>query len=110
MHSRKVVSGIQKPLTAVGSRKGGAARLRIDQYRIFLNQSQLKKKTSSQRHAFLISAASNLSGMAQSVLAKPHRFILVSDLDWTMVSVMPLRGCKQGQAINIWVLAEYPQR
>ena len=33
-------------------------------------------------------AASGLSDMAAEVLAKQHRFILVSDLDWTMV--MPI--------------------
>ena len=30
--------------------------------------------------------ATQQSEMAASVLSKPHRFILVSDLDWTMVS------------------------
>jgi hypothetical protein len=30
--------------------------------------------------------AAQRSTMAASVLSKPHRFILVSDLDWTMVS------------------------
>ncbi len=86
MHSSKLLCGIQKPLTSLGREKGGTARLRIDQYRIFLNQPRLNKETSSQRQAIRVAAASDLSGMAQSVLAKSHRFILVSDLDWTMVS------------------------
>lgn len=85
MHSRSFLCGTQKPLSALGWEQRGAAQSRLDGHRIF--QPRLSKRTTSQRRLLRARADSSLRQMAQSVLSKPHRFILVSDLDWTMVRV-----------------------
>lgn len=82
---QKLNLGIQKPLSVLGREQRGAILLQGKGQRVFLRQAQLNKRGPSRRYPLRVIAASNLSGMAQSVLSKPHRFILVSDLDWTMV-------------------------
>ena len=81
------------PIPQILSEKGHLipVRTQVDYRRIFLHQRS-SPLTNVQRHSCRTRAASELTGMAQSVLAKPHRFILVSDLDWTMVSIAPQRA------------------
>lgn len=85
MQSQNLTTVTQKPLSVLRKGQRGAPQLRFDQQRIFLPQHSSLKRTQSHRYTLNIRVASELRGMAQSVLSKPHRFILVSDLDWTMV-------------------------
>ena len=87
MQSQTLICGIRKPLSVLGWEQRGAHQLRIDRQRIFLDQTCLRKRGRLQKYRFRFRAVSSLSAMAQSVLSKPHRFILVSDLDWTMVRI-----------------------
>ena len=81
------------PICQVLSEKGHLipVRTQVDHRRIFLLH-HTGPLTNVQRRSCRTRAASQLTGMAHSVLAKPHRFILVSDLDWTMVSIAPQKS------------------
>ena len=81
------------PIPQILSDKGllTPVRKQVDPRRIFLHQRS-GPLTNGQRHSCRTRSASKLTGMAQSVLAKPHRFILVSDLDWTMVRIAPQKS------------------
>ena len=40
--------------------------------------------------------------MASAVFSKPYRFILVSDLDWTMVSAICIDATFMAAAVQGW--------
>ncbi len=51
----------------------------------------LKACTTSVVPGRVAGSARSHAAMAAEILQKKHRFILVSDLDWTMVSILPSR-------------------
>lgn len=90
MQSLRYGSDTQHTPACIGRGQVGFARKHIDQQGIFWIKQCIGKRKGPSRHYHLTRITSQLTDMAQSVLAKPHRFILVSDLDWTMVrTVIP---------------------
>ena len=65
---------------------------------LIVNNLQLLNKPAQSRPA--TTARCVASAMAALVLNKPYRFILVSDLDWTMVSINVYRSAMSGSQVT----------
>ena len=94
MHSRSITSGVLRPLPSCSNRRCALTPSQIVDPGIRLGISYIVSPTNGQsvhhRPFSPAGAASEQTGMAETVLSKPHRFILVSDLDWTMVCIITL--------------------
>ena len=93
MHALSITSGVLRPLLSCSDRRCALTTSQIihpgNHPGIFHSSFSTNGKRVHHR-PFSVGAASELRGMAESVLSKPHRFILVSDLDWTMVRIFTL--------------------
>ena len=92
MHSQVITSGVTRLLPSCSYRRCALTASQIVHPGIHLGIFHILSPTNGQRvhhRPFSpVGAASNQIGMAETVLSKPHRFILVSDLDWTMVRII----------------------
>ena len=87
MHSQSIISGVLRPLLLSSSRRCALGSPQIIHSGIFqISAAAIGERVPTPFLSF-VGAASDQIGMAETVLSKPHRFILVSDLDWTMVRV-----------------------
>ena len=107
MHGQSTTCGVLRPLPSCSYRRCALTTSQIVHpgihLSIFHHIPPTNKQIVHHRPFSPVGAASDQRGMAETVLSKPHRFILVSDLDWTMVRIITLVSltCTQSQMRNV---------
>ena len=90
MHTQSITPGVLRPLSACTKGRCALTASLSIRSGIFQIPSPANRQRTSLRFLSAVGAESDRTGMAETVLSKPHRFILVSDLDWTMVRIASL--------------------
>ena len=90
MHSQSITSGVLRPLSSCSNRRCALSTSQIICSGIFQVSAPAIGRNLLPPFLSTVAAASDQMGMAETVLFRPHRFILVSDLDWTIVRIVSL--------------------